>query len=234
VRVVAAGVAAVLVVWGAVACSQGNTGSVPAGEQPGANVSGALPKITVAGDSISVGLGAALRPATATVFEVKVIGQEGSGLARPDRFDWPERLRELARDFPPAVLVFSVGSNDAQDLTDHTGKVLVPVTNTAAWDAAYSSRLAEAFDAFAGSSTKVVWVGHVRTAEDRVGLANRHIHELAATVASTRPFVTVLDFGELLQTGDETADRCLMPDGLHLTVACLDEAAGKLRDQLPR
>src|SRR5689334_9994166 len=71
------------------------------------------PKVTVAGDSISVGLGAAIRKADPGA-DVKVIGEEGTGLARPDRFDWPGRLQKLAAEFPPAVLVFSLSSNDAQ------------------------------------------------------------------------------------------------------------------------
>jgi hypothetical protein len=224
---------AVLVLAG---CSRGDAGRTAGdgGAAGGAPTGVALRKITVAGDSISIGLGAALRPVTSGQCEVKVIGEEGTGLARPDRFDWPARLTELARDFPPAVLVFSVGSNDAQDLTDRNGTVVVPFTDTAAWDAEYSKRLARSFDTFAGSNTTVVWVGHVRTKDDKVGLANRHIHALAKDVAAGRSFVQVVDLAELLQTGESSADRCLMADGLHLTVACLDEAAGALRAQLPR
>ncbi len=110
-------------------------------------------KITVAGDSISVGLGAALRGPVGDTAVVKVIGVEGTGLARPDTFDWPKRLTELARDFPPQVLVLSLGSNDAQDLLDGNGKVVAAAADKAAWDAEYSRRLAASFDAFADSST---------------------------------------------------------------------------------
>ena len=190
-------------------------------------------KVTVAGDSISVGLGAALRATVPTGVEVKVIGEEGSGLARPDRFDWPARLTELARDFPPTVLVFSVGSNDAQDLRDASGAIVAPLADTEVWEAEYRRRLGAAFDAFAGSDTLVVWVGHVRTAEDRVGDANRRIHELAVEEAEARPHVEVADLAELLGTGDAVAARCLMDDGLHVTVACLEEAAAALTPDLP-
>jgi hypothetical protein len=51
-------------------------------------------------------------------------------------------------------------------------------------------------------------------------------------VAATRPFVEVADLGALLGFGDQPATRCLNGDGLHLTPACLDEAATKLRPQL--
>jgi uncharacterized protein len=220
---------AALALLGLVGCGA-DPGAAPPGTVPGAGR-----KITVAGDSISIGLGASIRAAVTAAgdrTEVKVIGEEGTGLARPDRFDWPTRLQQLARDFPPTVLVFSVSSNDAQDLTDATGKVVVPLSDPAAWDAAYRQRLGAAFDAFAGTGTTVVWVGHVRTADALVGATNRHIQELAAAVASSRPFVRVADLATVLGTGEQKAQRCLRPDGLHLTNPCLDEAATKLLPQL--
>lgn len=221
--------AVVLVALVAAGCGKGgSTASASATTAPEPST-----KYTVAGDSISVGLGAALRTKTPSDVVVKVIGEEGTGLARPDRFDWPTRLQALARDFPPQVLVLSLASNDAQDLTDVNGKV-VAKAGTPAWDTEYGRRLGAAFDAFAATSakTKVVWVGHVRTAEDRVGLANRHIHQLAVEEAASRPWVTVADLAELLGTGEQPATRCLRDDGLHLTNACLDEAAIGLETRL--
>lgn len=195
-------------------------------------------KVTVAGDSISVGLGSELRDVLSEQDDdlvVKVIGEPGTGLARPDNFDWPSRVRTLAAEFPPDVLVFSVGSNDAQDLTDADGSVVVTMSDDEAWDAEYSRRLAEVFDAFAPGdgdgeavATKVVWVGHVRAEDDAVGDTNRRVHELAAEVAADRRWVMVEDLGELLGTGDGPADRCLLPDGLHLTSECLEQAATAL------
>ena len=214
------------------------------GDQDADAAEGAGHKITVAGDSISVGLGSELREVVAGApggedAVVKVIGEPGTGLARPDNRDWPARLRELARDFPPDVLIFSVGSNDAQDLTDPDGDVVVTMSETDEWDAEYSRRLAEAFDAFRPAdgedpTTKVVWVGHVRTAEDRVADTNRRVHRLAAEVAADRPWVEVRDLAELLGTGESEASRCLVEDGLHLTVDCLTEADEALvADLLP-
>ena len=212
-----------------VACSRGgSTASASATTTPEPST-----KYTVAGDSISVGLGAALRTKTPSDVVVKVIGEEGTGLARPDRFDWPTRLQALAKDFPPQVLVLSLASNDAQDLTDGNGKV-VAKAGTSAWDAEYKRRLGATFDAFASTptGTKVMWVGHVRTAEDRVGLANRHIHQLAVEEAASRPWVAVADLAQLLGTGEQKATRCLRDDGLHLTNPCLDEAATALESRL--
>lgn len=205
------------------ACGRGPTGAA------GTSTALATHKITVAGDSISVGFGAALREAVGADAVVKVIGEDGTGLARPDRFDWPARLTKLAAEFAPQVLVFSVGSNDAQDLVGVDGKVVARFADTNAWNVEYSRRLAMVFDAFASTGTRVVWLGHVRTSDARVGDTNRRIHALASQQAVTRPFVTVDDLAAFLQTGEKSATHCLDPDGLHLTNTCLDKAAAALK-----
>jgi lysophospholipase L1-like esterase len=191
-----------------------------------------LGKVTVAGDSISVGLGAELRAAVDDGVEVVVIGQGGTGLARPDVFDWPARLRELAHEFPPDVLVFSVGSNDGQDLTDAAGNTVVTMAEEADWDAEYRRRLAEVFDAFGGTGTEVVWVGHIRTPDRRTGETNRRIHRLAVEEAAVRDWVRVEDLAELVGSGDTTARDCLLDDGVHLSVGCYRRAADRLAGRL--
>lgn len=205
-------------------------------------------KVTVAGDSISLGLGVTMREEfeggditldgsgaageRSGELEVKAIGIDGTGLARPDNFDWPRRLEELATDFPPDVLVLSVGSNDGQDLTDADGDVVATMADSQAWDDEYRSRLARAFDAFADTGTQVVWLGHVRTEDDLVADTNRHIHDLATEVASTRDWVTVADLAELTGSGAQSTSQCLRSDGLHLSAECYAGASGALLEQI--
>jgi hypothetical protein len=214
----------------AVACGGDDTAS---GSSGGAGATAPEYKVTVAGDSISVGLGAALRGAVGTDTVVKVIGIEGTGLARPDTFDWPARLTELARDFPPQVLVLSLGSNDASDLVDADGALVAAFSNTAAWEQEYAARLAASFDAFRDTGTHVIWVGHVRTQEERVGTVNRRVHEIATEVAADRDWVQVEDLADYLGSGEGIATTCLIEDGLHLSPACLDRAAQELAADLP-
>lgn len=190
-------------------------------------------KVTIAGDSISVGLGSALRDELGDTREVKVIGEPGTGLAREDAFDWPARLAQLAEEFPPEVLVLSLGSNDAQDLVDPDGRVVATMADDEAWDAEYRERLAASFDAFRDTGTTVLWVGHVRTEEDRVGLVNRHVHDLAVEVAADRDWVVVADLAELLDSGEDVATDCLQTDGLHLRTECLQDAARQLAGRSP-
>jgi hypothetical protein len=219
-----AAVAGLAIVAGA--CGDDSAASL---EEPGASGD----KVTIAGDSISVGLGSALRDEVGDTREVKVIGEPGTGLAREDSFDWPTRLQQLAAEFPPEVLVLSLGSNDAQDLVDPDGQVVATMADDAAWDAEYRDRLAASFDAFRDTGTTVVWVGHVRAEEDRVGLVNRHVHELATEVAADRNWVVVADLADLLGSGEDVATDCLQDDGLHLRTECLQDAAQQLATRPP-
>ena len=189
-------------------------------------------KVTVAGDSIAFGLGSELRGVVPDDVDVKVIAEGGTGLARPDSFDWPGRLAELADDFPPTTLVFSVGSNDRQDIADSDGTVIVPLADTDAWDAEYSARLAAAFDAFEGTGTNVVWVGQVRTRDPKVAEYNRHIHELAKEQACDP---ALGEGGRPLRAArirGVQATGCLIEDGLHLSPKCYQRAGEALLPQL--
>jgi uncharacterized protein len=199
----------------------------------GATDRATVDKVTVAGDSISVGLGAMLRDELGDDVEVPVIGEPGTGLARPDSFDWPARLEQLAAEFPPDVLVLSLGSNDAQPLTAVDGSGVVALEDDTAWDDEYRRRLERSFDAFEATDTIVVWVGHVRTTDDRVGLRNRRVHRLAEDSAASRDWVVVADLADLLGSGEEVATDCLVPDGLHLSADCLQRAAQQLAGAPP-
>jgi hypothetical protein len=193
--------------------------------------------VTVAGDSIALGLGIAMRDAADSSADdgstlVRAIGEDGTGLARPDSFDWPTRLADLARDHPPGVLVFSVGSNDAQDLTESSGRTVATMADDEAWDEEYTRRLAAVFDSFEDTGTTVVWVGHVRPEDELVADMNRHIHELATEAAATRDWVQVQDLAELTGSGADGTSECLSRDGLHLNATCYSDAADTLLERL--
>ncbi|MEQ8716196.1 MAG: hypothetical protein RIE08_01175 [Acidimicrobiales bacterium] len=189
--------------------------------------SGPARTFTVAGDSISVGLGRQLVGLVGGGVTVDVIGVQGTGLAFPNGYDWPARAEEIAEGNPPDVFVFSVGTNDFVDLLDDSGAV-VARWGEPGWSVAYAARLARVFDAFSDTGTQVWWVGHVCVERAVICETNREIHALAVALGRDRPWVRIADLGELLGFGDEPATGCLAADGIHLDAECLHDAAAEL------
>lgn len=83
-------------------------------------------EVHVVGDSMGQPLGqlmesAAVKDPTLDVtYEYKI----SSGLARPDYYNWPARLADVASEVKPEALVMMIGGNDAQELTDPGGNVV--------------------------------------------------------------------------------------------------------------
>lgn len=105
------------------------------------------------GDSNMYGaLGHALtRPLRARGYEVERVGKPGSGLARPDFYDWPTETERMVAERDPDLVVIILGGNDIQRLRDHSGEYGTAVRwdDEARWVATYAARvraLAQAMD----------------------------------------------------------------------------------------
>src|SRR3954454_3612151 len=89
----------------------------------GASAVGAAPAtIAFVGDSMADGLWGAFFRLTGNQHcspdELSLIrdARNGSGLARPDHFDWNSELDGIIAKTPPALVFASIGLNDGQDL----------------------------------------------------------------------------------------------------------------------
>src|SRR5581483_3766700 len=67
-----------------------------------------------------------------------VDAREGTGLARPDAFDWIAQLRADVARVHPDIVVVSFGGNDDQDLL--VGGRFVPF-DSGPWQAIYAARV---------------------------------------------------------------------------------------------
>lgn len=234
---------------GATALPPGPGGSVPTGPAAngtppkGANVtptpsgpkrlirtpSAADPlRVWVGGDSMSKILGEAL-VRQATESEVMAPTQESelsSGLTRPDFFDWPGRLNDLAsesRGFEVYVVVF--GANDAQGIKTPDGKIFQ--TGESGWIAEYRRRVAGTMDLLKGDNRLVVWVGQPIMRADDLSKLMALQDQIYKEEAAKRPWVQYLDLWDLFTTPggdydpyirDDDGELKLMrhPDGVHL------------------
>jgi hypothetical protein len=116
-------------------------------------------RIWVGGDSIAGGpawaVGDAARPLGATVHTEF---QVGTGLSRPDFFDWYRHLNAVADAYDPEVMILLFGGNDIQPLQLPFGAGTVSYGDPA-WLPEYRRRVAAIMDTLAVRGRQVIWVG---------------------------------------------------------------------------
>ena len=216
--------------------AEGETPAVPPIDEPeGPKYRNPYPtaanKLTflIMGDSMTESFGKYLK---ADLVETEVVDAShdfkySSGLARPDFFDWPERMRETVPQVDPDAVLIMIGANDGQNMTVD-GK---PVQfGSKQWREVYASRVAEAMDILSADGRRVYWVGlpiaRPETYAEKVEVRNA-IYEAEA---KSRDAVRYVDTWSLFAAADGTytaylrdssGDRKLMrlEDGIHLSVA---------------
>jgi len=100
-------------------------------------------RVLLVGDSsIQAGLGTKLERRLETYDNVAVdrFGLHSTGIARPDYFDWNEKLAELMDEFHPDLVIAYWGDNDCQGLSTKDGE-FVAHFGTDEWDAEYGRRI---------------------------------------------------------------------------------------------
>ena len=104
---------------------------------------------------------------------VKRYGKRSTGLARPDYYDWPARIRQLKDEFQPDLIVAYWGDNDCQSCLSPKGKSVAAWGSAEAWHAEYARRAAEAVALMreGGAEAVVVGMPNMRPEKFRKGIA---------------------------------------------------------------
>jgi hypothetical protein len=100
--------------------------------------------LVVGASSIQFALGVELEQVLPAIYDgvkTKRFGKLATGLSRPDFFDWPKKLDQLAKQFKPDLVIANYGGNCAQDIPTEGGEV--KYENEKAWDPLYADRVAE-------------------------------------------------------------------------------------------
>lgn len=182
-------------------------------------------RVLVVGDSLGIDLGNALVPdlIATGVAQATLDGQVGTGLTRPDYYDWPTELAtDLSRDAPQLVVVM-IGANDGQDFL---GPPDVPY-GSAEWNSMYASRVASFMDEATSGGAQVLWVGMppmqnpVLSAKmdniDAIVQAQAAKHRRVAFVSSATILGTAQgQFTPYLTTPDGEEVNVREPDGTHI------------------
>ena len=154
--------------------------------------------------------------------------RNGTGLARPDHFDWAAELDRLTADEAPALIVASIGLNDRQDviMPDRTKFRL----GTEGWLTQYRQNVAD-FYAHAGG-TPLLMIGLPNLREARAETHALLVNGIFADIAGEAKNVTYVeprrmtnDDGSFASYGPDLNGATVQiraPDGLHFTAAGYD------------
>lgn len=222
----------------------GHEGAPPvptSGPAPGSRSFGAGDPLSVQvlGDSLTEQLGPALIDYGTARVTVDV-GHEfeySSGLTRPDFFDWPARVLEVAEAADPDVFVLMFGANDAQDLRDPDGRYIAFASPE--WEAEYRARIAALLEAVAVEGRTVVWVGQPLMRSTEFDQRMDYVSSLYAAEAERHRGVAYVDarpvfaaqgggYSAYLPGPDGQLVNMRLGDGIHLTRPGADRLAAEV------
>jgi hypothetical protein len=115
-------------------------------------------RVLIVGDSIGLSFGQGLATSldATNVVKATVDAREGTGLARPDSFDWPAQLRADMAQLHPDVVVAMFGGNDDQDVQVN-GRYIG--FGTTSWQEVYAARVQQFAAEVRADSARLLWSG---------------------------------------------------------------------------
>lgn len=202
-------------------------------------------RVAIIGDSLTEQLGPAIIdrtnrpgvPATAT-HDFRY----SSGLTRPDFFDWPAQVGQIAEDYDPDLWIVMIGANDAQDVRDANQRFRHIGSDE--WEAIYRARIGALMDLLVTGGRGVIWVGQPIMRDAPFDESMAYISSLYELEAGRRPLVSFVDsravfagsegrYADYLPGPDGQLDQMRLPDGIHLTRAGAQRLAEQIFPLLP-
>jgi uncharacterized protein len=158
------------------------------------------------------------------LIQASVDVQIGTGLARPDVFDWPGVIGAEVQQHQPDVVVLTFGANDNQPMVAN-GQALSLLSP--AWDAEYARRVSEVMSEVTSAGGMLVWI--LVPPIQRAGLwhVDQVINGIVRQQAALHPGVQVVDPGPVVAPGGRYTEflgghsgiQVRDTDGVHLTEA---------------
>jgi len=115
-------------------------------------------QLYVIGDFLAAGLARALPDALDDAQSVEVAREtrNASGLARPDRYNWSRRVKDIVEEQTIHIAVIMLGSNDRRRIRTAQG---FHDFGTEAWEDAYKLRVDALIEELTGAKVAVYWMG---------------------------------------------------------------------------
>jgi hypothetical protein len=180
----------------------------------------------LAGDSMmAVGFGTSLMRRASEDKNLRILRafKSGTGLARPDVFNWMDQYPAILGSERPEVVIVAIGANDGQSFVVD-GKILL--YGSEEWRKTYQSRVADFLAMVESTGARVLWVGlppmRSPSFNQRISILNRIAYTVVsqdprAAWWSTASFVGDASgsFREFTELPNGTLVRLRAPDGIH-------------------
>lgn len=154
--------------------------------------------------------------------EVEVKSQSGTGLSRPEIFDWVTYVSSLQEDYE-AIYIF-LGTNDAQNILNEK-KIMI--FGSDGWKKEYAKKIVNIIENSCKKSQKVYWVGTLKMKSENFDKKMSLLNSLARkTIESSSSCAKYINVESWLTSKSKYADhlnidrksvRVRMEDGIHLS-----------------
>lgn len=212
--------------------------AVASGDEDVPPTDGKQTTVLVFGDSMADGLWGGMTRALSRDNSFKLLrrGKNGTGLARPDVYDWPASLPAMLDQEPPTVAVVSFGLNDRQDSFFEGRRQYYYKTD--AWKQTYIERIEAILKPLAERKIKTYWVGLPIMRDPKVSKDAEYLNAIFADVvpkhgATFFPLWELsVDENHEYTSHGRGSDGRLRPfrneDGMHFTMGGYDILAREL------
>ncbi|CAJ64845.1 MULTISPECIES: DUF459 domain-containing protein [Frankia] len=156
-------------------------------------------RVLVTGDSLTESLGPTITNTAPGTIRARTETRFGTGLVRPDFFDWAAHARDqVAGRNPelagtPELIIVAMGGNDGQGITFPDGTVLP--AGSAGWEAEYRRRASVVMRIWTGNGARrLLWLGLPPARSHRL---NGYFHQLNAATAAAAAGVSGASYLDL-------------------------------------
>lgn len=189
-------------------------------------------KLWVGGDSVGGSFGVQMEPVSAStgLFDPTLDFTVGTGLTRPEYYNWPEHFaKDVLPNLDPDIVMPMFGANDDQNMELPDGTLLTKYTPE--WFEEYRRRVGATMDLLKSPENDrlVVWVGSVPAGPGSQISNQDTLNYIYWSEAQKRPWVSYLDtwgvlggpppdhsFSESVVNADGKGRDMFQKDNLHL------------------
>jgi len=171
--------------------------------------------VYVAGDSLAKDLAIPLAGLVQDTGVARTVSQTevGTGLVRPDRYNWLAQFRADMTNLKPDIVIVEFGGNDTQGIPMAGGQDIQSVLDPR-WAAEYAKRVGAAMDLLSAQGRKLIWVGVPNSRDDAKNAELAVVRQVTIDEANKRA-ITYVDTWKLFVSAEGNyADYILVDDDL--------------------